>query len=63
MEHTIEITETHHELPDVRDALHLRCSCGWTSSTHSRDDANALVQEHRNSGVVPAPPPYVPSPD
>ncbi|MCW2928109.1 MAG: hypothetical protein JWM86_2077 [Thermoleophilia bacterium] len=63
MEHTVEITETMHELPDVPTALHMRCSCGWSSSAHSREDADQFVREHIDSGVVPAPPPYVPSPD
>jgi hypothetical protein len=63
MEHEVEITRTHNEHSEVPDAVHLRCSCGWTSSAHSEDEAQALVREHEQSGVVPAPPPYVPSPD
>jgi hypothetical protein len=63
MDHHVEVVKTHNEDPSVPDALHLRCACGWTSSAHSDADAKQLVREHLESGVVPAPPPYVPSPD
>jgi hypothetical protein len=63
MEHHVEVTRTHNERSAVPDALHLRCECGWTSSAHDQGEAERLVQEHIASGVVPAPPPYVPPPD
>ena len=63
MEHHVEVTRTRNDRPDVPDALHLRCTCGWTSSAHDDEESQQLVREHVESGVVPAPPPYVPSPD
>jgi hypothetical protein len=62
MEHHVEVTRTHSDDAAIPDALHLRCSCGWTSSAHAERDAQQLVREHVASGIVPAPAPYVPSP-
>lgn len=62
MDHEIAITRTQHEDPEVADALHLRCSCGWTSSASDEATAEVLAGEHRASGEV-APIPSVPSPD
>ena len=62
MEHQVEVTRTQNEDPDVPDALHLRCSCGWTSSAHAQEDAEELIREHQEIGM-PAPPPSTVSPD
>jgi len=63
MEHDMEITRTHNEDPQIPDGLHVRCSCGWASSADDEHSARALFEDHVASGVVPAPAPYVPSPD
>lgn len=60
--HHVEITRTHNEDPSVPDAIHLRCTCGWTSSAPDADSVDELVREHEQLGA-PAPPPSTVSPD
>ena len=62
MEHTVDIRRTTNELPEVPDAFHLRCSCGWTSSATSESDARIVEAEHLALGI-PAPAPSTISPD
>lgn len=60
--HEVDVRRTRNERPDVPAALHLTCTCGWTSSAADDDAAAQLVRDHVRSGD-PAPPPYSPSPD
>jgi hypothetical protein len=60
--HHIETTRTHNDNPDVPDALHLRCTCGWTAATHDEATAEQIAREHLRVGV-PAPTPASPSPN
>lgn len=62
MEHHVDATRTHNDNPDVPDAIHLRCSCGWTSSAHDEPTVEQLTREHLASGD-PAPVPSTVSPD
>ncbi|MCW2925246.1 MAG: family N-acetyltransferase [Thermoleophilia bacterium] len=62
MEHSVEITRTENANPDVPDALHLRCACGWTASAHDPAVAEELTRAHVASGD-PTPVPAAPSPD
>jgi hypothetical protein len=59
--HTVELTQIHNHLPSVADALHLRCTCGWTSSAPDEPAAQRLADKHVASGD-PAPIPSVISP-
>lgn len=63
MDHEVEVIRTTNEDPAVPDAVHVRCSCGWSSSASDGDHARELVDGHVESGEAPAPPPYTPSPD
>lgn len=60
-QHHVELTRTRSDIPDVADALHLRCECGWTSSAPDDDAAQRITDEHLASGD-PAPVPSTISP-
>jgi hypothetical protein len=62
MSHEIEITRQHSDVPGVPDSIHLRCTCGWTSSAHDDAAIAELIHHHQADGV-PAPPPSTISPD
>lgn len=60
--HQVEVTRTHNDHADIPDALHLRCSCGWTSSADDDGHAQQIIREHAESGD-PTPAPSTMSPD
>jgi hypothetical protein len=60
--HQVEITRTHNEDRSIPDAIHLRCTCGWTSFAHDEAAVEGIVHEHQASGEA-APPPSTISPD
>ncbi|MBC7460576.1 MAG: hypothetical protein H7287_04375 [Thermoleophilia bacterium] len=62
MHHDIEMTRTRNERMEVPDGLHLRCSCGWTSSAHDEATVEAVAREHLAVRKV-APAPAAPSPN
>lgn len=54
-EHDVEITKRSHESPEIPDAWHMTCRCGWAATVHEEQLASVLAGEHLANPELPAP--------